>query len=67
MHIFNKSWHITLGIILGVVVGVVVNKTMDHWNSPALADGREGRRAAVAHSETFRYAAKVIQPAVVAM
>jgi serine protease Do len=67
MRIFNKSWHVTLGIILGVVVGVVVNKTMDHWTTPALADGREGRRAAVAHSETFRYAAKVIQPAVVAI
>ena len=67
MNIFNKSWHITLGIILGVVVGVIVNKTMDHWNAPALADGREGRRAAAAHSETFRYAAKVIQPAVVAI
>ncbi|MEI6236155.1 MAG: trypsin-like peptidase domain-containing protein [Planctomycetota bacterium] len=67
MQIFNKNWHVTLGIILGVVVGVVVNKSMDKWSSPALADGREGRKAAVAHSETFRYAAKVIQPSVVAI
>lgn len=67
MQIFNKSWHVTLGIVLGVCVGVVVNKMMDHWGSPALAEGREGKRAATAHSETFRYAAKTIQPAVVAI
>ena len=67
MQLFKKNWAVTLGIVLGVCVGVVVSKTMDRWNLPALADGREGKRAATAHSETFRYAAKVIQPAVVAI
>lgn len=67
MQLFTKSWPVTLGIVLGVCVGVFVSKTMDRWNLPALADGREGKRAAAAHSETFRYAAKVIQPAVVAI
>ncbi len=61
----KRSWPITLGIALGICLGVVVFKAMDHWNNPALADGREGRRAASQHSETFRYAAKVIAPAVV--
>ena len=67
MQVLKRSWPVTLGLVLGVCVGVIVNKTMDRWNLPALADGREGRRAAAAHSETFRYAAKVIQPAVVAI
>ncbi|HLX62020.1 MAG TPA: trypsin-like peptidase domain-containing protein [Planctomycetota bacterium] len=65
MRALKQSWPITLGIILGVAVGVFLAKGIDHWNSPAFADGREGRKAASQHSETFRYAAKVIAPAVV--
>src|SRR6185295_1786601 len=65
MRALKQSWPITLGIILGVCVGVFLSKGLDRWHSPALADGREGRRTASAHSETFRYAAKVIAPSVV--
>lgn len=65
MSIFQKSWSVTLGIALGAVLGVIVSKSMDRWGTPALADGREGRKAMVTHSETFRFAAKAIAPAVV--
>src|ERR1039458_153069 len=65
MSALTRNWPITLGIVLGVCVGVVLSKSMDHWASPAAADGRDGKRAAAAHSETFRYAAKIIAPAVV--
>jgi serine protease Do len=62
MRPLKQSWPITLGIILGVCAGVFLNKGLEHWNWPAFADGR---RTASAHSETLRYAAKVIAPSVV--
>ena len=65
MKIPIKNWGITLGIMLGAVLGVIVSKSMDRWSAPALADGRDNRRALSAHSETFRFAAKAIAPAVV--
>src|SRR4029079_16819975 len=48
-------------------VGCGVTKPMARCPSPVLADGREGRKAMSANSETFRFAAKAIAPAVVAV
>ena len=63
----KANWSVTLGIILGVMVGVVVSKTMDHFPTPVMADGGNGKKVALDQAALFRNASKSIAPAVVAV
>ncbi|MCY3019087.1 MAG: trypsin-like peptidase domain-containing protein [Planctomycetota bacterium] len=63
------NWTIALGITFGMVLGVVASKVMDGWPPHAIADGKdkEGRKVLTEQAASFRSAAKLVAPAVVAV
>ena len=58
---------ITWSILLGVVLGVVISKAMDHWPTPVIADGQDGKKMVSEQALMFRNASKKIAPSVVAI
>src|ERR1051326_6304161 len=58
---------VTWSVLLGVVVGVVVSKALDHWPTPVIADGQEGKKIANEQALMFRNASKKIGSSVVAI
>jgi serine protease Do len=50
-----------------VVLGVVVSKALDHWPTPVIADGQDGKKIANEQALMFRNASKKIGPSVVAI